>query len=362
MFIYFFLLLSLLFLGHVYKNNRSILLLSFLILVFIGCFRDISIGSDTSGGYYENWKAISMDTSTWGAFSEMEPGFCFIMAIFKTYIADNYNAFYGTIHFLTMLFFCKMICKFCKNPNIGIAFLVLFLYYTNSFNLIRQSFALSITYPAFLFLKQKTTKYTLFYILYIVLVSFLIQRTLVVLVVLPLFVQSNLFLNLLCGRKGVVLILLSYLLSILSSKLLSYAPEISLLISIMGDRYAGYMSTYLDVEDMTGSTRRGLLNTIIAIYILLIYKKDENNDIFYACLILGVIINNLLGAFSALFTRVGYNLCFFQIFLFSNLWYKKGIGTAPLFRIVVLLYGLILFSNSILHNYCDVVPYKNVLF
>lgn len=334
----------------------------FIILAFLGAFRDVSVGADTYGSYLSNWNAITMDMSTWGVASEMETGFCFIMAFFKTFIDDNYYFFYGSLFFITLTGFSVVIRHYCVSPLLGIAFLVCFLYYTTAYNAIRQSFALSCVFPLIALIDKKGNKYLVYYIGYTLLLTFLFHRTMIVFLLLPLIYKKAILSQWFYGRKGVILLFLSFLAVFATKRLLSYAPEISVLLSIMGNRYSEYMTNYLDVDDVTISPWSSFLKTSIAMLIAFIYKRDKMNDIFYLGLIVGVILQNVLGAFSALFMRVGYNLLFFQVILFANLWYKKEYQLIYILRLSIIVFGLITFSNAITKNFGDIVPYVNILF
>lgn len=337
-----------------------------LVLIFMGSFRELSVGMDTSGSYLDNWNAISMDPESWGVASEMEPGFCFFMAFFKEYIIDDYQLFYGLMFLVTMVGYGYMLRHFCVNPILGLAFLILFLHYTLAYNVIRQSLALSFTTPLIFLLSKirKGNKYICFYCLYDIVLSLLVHRTMMVFLILPLIIHNNKLKSFFWGRKAIFMLLISYFLVFQTKKLLAVAPEISVLLSLMGDRYTGYMTIYLDIEEETISPYTSLLNTLIAVFLALIYRKDEKNDIFYLCFMLGVVLQNVLGAFSALFMRVGTNLLFFRVILFANVWYQSQINkkTIQFFRLVILIYGFIIFTNSIIKNFGAIVPYQNYLF
>ena len=341
--------------------KKQIFLIVFSLLTIIGVIRDVSVGNDLHGSYLANWNAATLDPNTWGVASEMEVGFMCFMAYFKN-IIDDYYVFYGVVFILTMIGYAKIFKEYSINPTLSFSFLILFLFYTTPFNAMRQSLALALTYPVIKLLLRDSKKDLFFFVIYVLFVALLFHRTIIIFLILPVVLRIKWINNLLYGKKVIIVLLVSYTLVFASKMLLAYAPEISLVLSILGARYSEYLTVYLDIESETISYYTALLHTLVAIYITIIYKKNKSTDIFYICLICGVIFQNTFGAFSALFMRVGHNLRFFEVILFANMWvllpYKKNI----LFKFVILIYGLIFFTNSLIKNFGEVVPYSSYLF
>lgn len=358
----YFILLFLVFLLSTYRfgNRRFSYIVLFILLVFIGAFRDISVGTDTSGAYFYTWRVITIDSKSWNQFSEMEPGFNYLMAFFKTYIIDSYYAFYSFIFLITMLGYNIIIRKFCYAPILCLFFFIIFLYYTKSFNIIRQCLALSLTAPLIVFVTEKRRYSLFFFYSYLLCLSLLIHSSILIFAIVPFVFRIKSLENLFYGKTGTIILLLSYGVCIIAERFLIYIPEVSLALSFMGDKTTNYILASQQ-EINTISLLSNFLHTCIGILFTLIYQKNNKDDIFYICFILGLIVQNIFGAFHPLFIRIGGNLLFFQIILFANLWYRNEIKNIKYYKPIILFYGLFLFINAMLKNYGDVVPYKTYL-
>lgn len=344
------------------KRNSPLSLFLLIILICLGSFRDVVVGDDTQGSYLLNYEKITMDTSTWGYYSEMETGFSFLMAFFKTILWNNYYFFYGIIYFITALNFYIF---FRKNSNqiIFTLFLyVLFLHYTLSFNIIRQYFGISLFCYVLPLLNKKTVRSLLLYIALVIFLAFAIHKSLFVLLIIPLFYKNEKLFKLLTGKSIVVILLFSLFVVYSTNFFKEYFQLLSLYLSFLGDRYSSYMG-YNQMEEEQISLISCFFHTFMAIYISLVYKQKQERSLFYVCFILGVLVQNVLGAFFYLFIRVGYNLIFWEILLFTNMCYSNNMKTISYrTKYVIIVYGLIIFTNSMLKNYSGVVPYSSWLF
>lgn len=361
MLIYFIILSILLCTGLFCKNDKYIFFAEFVALAFIGCFRDITVGTDLAGSYLLNWGVINMNPESWGFYSEMEPGFMFLMAFFKTYISNDYYMWYGLMFFITILGFTVLIKHFCINPLLGLAIFVSLLYYTSAFNIIRQLFALSLASLPLIKLNDNFNKLSfLLYTVFIIFLTFFFHRTLIILLGPLLLLKFHIFEKKLYGKPMIIVLILSYMVLISIEYFRFILPHFSGLLSIFGNRYVHYMGTYTANEDNFYSVYSALLRTVIAIIIVFNYKKEETNiffNFFYISFVLSVIINNFLGGLSALFLRVGENLSFFEVILFSNILIQKK----RIVRIAIISYALIIFTKAIIKNFSEVVPYSNYL-
>lgn len=343
-----------------YRNLVFWLLIFF--LFFIGAFRGLDVGTDLHGSYYEKFYHISLNPASWDYGSEMESGFCFYMAFLKKQIFNSYEFFYATSFFIFMSGMIFVIRRYSSNLLLCLFFFILFLHYTWAFNGIRQAIAISLVAFTFPLLEDFKKCKIIIYELLIIYITFRWHRTCIVFVILPLFFISEVktwFSN----HRTLIMIIIacSYAFVFLSSYLYKYVSDFVDYVSFLGSRYEGYVSSSVNTEK-TRSVYTALLQTAFALYVSYIIPKKYLGNIWYILFAIGIIISNFLGAFTALFTRVAANYLFFDMLLFSFLWYRVPFKIQNQFRFFVIIYGLIFFSNSMLKNFGEVVPYYNWLF
>lgn len=343
-----------------YKN----LIFGFLIflLFLIGAFRGLDVGTDLHGSYYEKYYHISLNPASWEYGSEMEPGFCFYMAFLKKQIINSYEFFYATSFFIFMSGMIFVIRRYSTNILLCLFFFVLFLHYTWAFNAIRQAIAISLVAFTFPLLEDLKKYRIILYELLIIYLTFRWHRTCIVFVILPLFYLPNVKTWFFNHRMLIMIIIAcSYAFVFLSSFLYKYISNVVDYVSFLGSRYEGYVNSSVDAEK-TISVYTALLQTAFALYVSYVIPKKCLGNIWYILFVIGVFVSNFLGAFSALFIRVAANYLFFDMLLFSFLWYRVPFKIQNQFRFLVIIYGLIFFSNAMLKNFNEVVPYYNWIF
>ena len=180
--------------------------------------------------------------------------------------------------------------------------------------------------------------------------------------IIPVFIyfkNSKIFNN----KKYLLGILLaSYVLVFINSLLYKLIPYIIGYFNFLGDRYVGYIATSSDAE-VTISKLSSLMNVIFAMYVVKICPQEKINNYLFQTYILSIVLSNLLGSFSDLFLRIASNLSFFQIFVFSYLWTNiHSFRDRLQFRFILIIYGMIMYSNAIIKNFGLIVPYSNQFF
>lgn len=365
MFIYFFLAFCTLILGTRFTKYRKINYdWLFILLLFIGIFRDVRTGGDNAV-YSENFSATTMNPDTWSAYTEFEPGFSWIMAFFKTYISQEYVVFMGFIFLIFMLGVNYIIKKESCNTILSLFFLIILLHYTKSFNIMRQSFTLGL-FCFILPLVKGTKKEVIGYVLLVILLTFFAHRSLIIMIIPLLFYLKSLK-SILYNRKVIsIILILSYTMVYMSEFLYSKIPLLVLYLSFLGERYTGYLSTSVNA-DITVSKLSSLLDVLMGILIIHWYPKEQKDNKFqtfcYASYICSIIVANILGSMSDLFLRISVNLAFCRILYFTYLWHNiRRVRSQKLFRVVICCYGFIIFTNALIKNFGLVVPYINRLF
>lgn len=367
MIIYFLLIvLFLLALKFCGKDSRICYRVFVVFLTFLAVFRAQSVGIDNSI-YSLNFKNSTMNPLTWSAYTEFEPGFAWFTAFFKTYISNNYLSYMGTLFLVYMIGVNNIIKRF-ESKFLCLFFWVLFLFYTQSFNIMRQSFALGVYFLYFPLLikmeecERKRNKYFVMYLGLVLLTTFYLHRSIIIMAIIPVFIYFK-NMKIFNNKKFLLGILLtSYVLVFINSLLYKLIPYIIEYFNFLGDRYVGYIATSSDAE-VTISKLSSLMDVIFAMYVVKICPREKINNYLFQTYILSIVLSNLLGSFSNLFLRVASNLSFFELFVYSYLWSNiKSRKEMLRFRYFVVLYGLIIFVKAIVKNFGDIVPYVNQLF
>ncbi|KGQ57210.1 hypothetical protein IO44_01400 [Gallibacterium anatis str. Avicor] len=128
-------------------SNKLVLLFFFLVLIFISALRGETVGTDMVN-YIPRYMQIT-DTN-WGNLPSLinivdfELGFIFFCKLISFIDLDNPQIFIIITSFLTLLGFYKFISKFSIIPILSLLIFISYGYWTNSFNIVRQSLAISI--------------------------------------------------------------------------------------------------------------------------------------------------------------------------------------------------------------------------
>ena len=320
-------------------------------------FRDLDVGTDNVI-YIKNFNSTTMNPDTWSMYTDFEPGFAFFMAFFKTYICNNYLMFMGVVFFFYFICVNIFIRKTSPNAILSLFFLLSLLFYTRSFNIMRQSLAMGLACLAVVYLIN-THRYILYYCS-ILCISILFHKTIVIFLFVPFFMPNGIT-NFIFNKNIII-----YALLIISFFLISHSELITQLLlkitPILGDKYVNYANASLQIIDNTDysiSTITAGLNVLFAIYTVKITPNYLKYNVYYRLHILSVILFNFLGAASELFIRLSFNFQIFQIIYFAILWYKIPKNQSrSIYRFVVIIYGLVLFTNAMIKNYGFVVPYQ----
>ena len=302
---------------------------------------------------------MTMNPNSWSIFTEFEPGFSWIMAVFKKYISSDYLHFMGCLFVAYMVGICFHIKTESRNWILALFFFIILRYYSISFNIMRQTFALSLF--CFVFPLSNNKNKIVIYELLVLFLTFYFHRSMIVLTIIP-FLNYEYVNRYFCNRKIVyVILLVSYACVFLSSLLYKLIPFLVSSLSLLGSRYTTYLGMSNEAET-TVSVLSSFLNTAFCFFITYITTSKQRTNIFFKILIVGTVLSNTLGALSDLFLRISTNLLFFQIVFYTNLWYDVAPKYRKLFRIAVILYCTITYVNAILKNFGLIVPYENQLF
>ena len=324
------------------KNNKKILLfLSLLIPIFIGGFR-YGVGTDfkTYIGLYNIYKnSINIINDS----KIIELNFILISIISKYLYGEKSLFLIYTI--LTLFFAYKGINTVEKKYRPLAYFIYLFLYFTSSFNGIRQMLAVNIIFYAVKYINNKNLyKWTAF-----VIIAGLTHTT--------AFIMYPLYFILSTDKKifklGSVLLMLVVV--------QNYQYFIGLLANIEEfDKYAKY-TTYN--SNFSLNNYNFYLSIIVLFYFIINYSKlnskDKNNYNYIILFTFGCIFN-LLGFFSPDIKRISTYFKIFEISLLCQIPFKQITNRDKVLNLtLVIIYSVgsfIIYSYILKHS--NIIPYR----
>jgi len=325
MVLYLFLVLFLL-IGSFLKQDKKIFILSFLIMLLIGGLRGISVGTDTI-----NYKDLYSGVELKG----FEVGY---------YYLNDYIISHG-YNFQIMIFISMLLClfpvffvssKLSSRPLLSVTLYVLLYFYFNSFNVMRQSIAISLFFLA-LYFYHKNNKSG--YIISIIVAALFHTTALIVLVIYPFYkIHIHKFIY-------IILILVSFFVGALN-----IFPLILQKFDI-GELYKVYLEVSLGSATSFSFTRL-LLN----MWLLYLIISGNHNDLFLKNFFIGVFLLNIF-SFSPVLARISQYFLLAQIIVIPNLMLSHSYKYQRNFQVIGVLYAIIVFAFLISSNVGEVVPY-----
>lgn len=300
----------------------------FLLFVICAC-RAYDVGTDTNN-YLDIYKSLSVEY-----IRGVEYGWYALMWISKE-IFGSYRIFLMIVSFLTILFIKKSICVFSKNWNLSLYYFIVFYFYFQSFNIMRQMLATSIVLYAYTFVdKQKIISF----FKYVTMAAFIHTSSLIA---LPLYFVSRIHIS---KQVGVLLIVLSFIFSALIVPIvLEYVSGIEM--------YSMYI--YGEIKEESYISKNLLLHSLVAAALFFDKNKGGLFNIFF----IGLLIVNVLSLFEVL-GRIGLYMKIAIILILPNAYFKIN-GMKINATLYVCIASLLLVSCIImlLANTEGVYPYS----
>lgn len=255
-----------------FKKHKDIIYwISALILILLAGLRDISVGIDTSN-YALIFRVISHDGSSW-----VEPGWIFLNSMVSKFGGD-FNALLILVHALMIVPICLIYKKVSPNPMFSLFVYYALYIYLNSFNIMRQTLAVSIVFIALFCIQNKQ-------ILLSILIIFIASSIHIsALIVLPMVFFDKFSIN----NHYIVYTLL--LISIFVGFILNENA-----FRIIALQYSGHLDTVHGFRNNYISAF--LLSVVITILFVYFYNKtDDNlkNNIFFKAFFISVVLNNVI--------------------------------------------------------------------
>lgn len=331
-------------------------------LLFIGGFRDSTIGTDTGLDvwYYHNFVHTTFNPSTWNHFTPFEPGFNLFIAFFKCFITDNYYAFYSLVFFLTYIFGFLALKKLKLDIILFFSFCFLSCHFANSMNIMRQMLAL---YIGFYFIATYLKNRQIWlYEVYIICLALMLHKSMFILCLFPLF-DSNNIQRILTTKVLLIILLISLLLSIYGGELLS--QNINLLSGLFGER----ADFYIEMHNKFGLSEReiGYIGPTILI-ICLIFTPSKYRNAFFYFSVIGLCASLITTSFLHVIGRLTINMSFFYIVYLTQFWSsinlkslnKKDMYLTIGLKCLFVIYWIKVVSGTLINN-PEFNPYKTYI-
>jgi len=330
--IYFIFLSYLLLLSSIPNRNQGILLTLFaIVLIFLSGFRAIDVGTDTI--HYKTY----FDRIASGENLSVEIGWITLNKIIQLF-DGSYQLLVFLVSLLTIIPIYFTLKKHSVNPLFSLFLYFTLYFYFYSFNISRQTLAISFVLLAFTYLLNKKK---VVYILLILLASTFHTSALIT---LPL-----LFVHKIPDIKII------YVVSIVIAAFIGLLSTNLIFSQISHTAYSGYVDK-IELKNVAGNASYLLILNTFFIFILLITKKRE---LFFKIFFIYVVLSNLIIRipFS---NRLLLYFAIIQILYLPQLIYNSEEKNKPILISIIILYAYIIFMTSLKSG--DIFPYSNVLF
>lgn len=319
------------------SRNTFIIILSSTLLVLVGAYRGISVGTDTKS-YLMLYDSIVASQSYLN--SKLEPGYIFI----NTMMDRLGFGFQGVLFCSSVLVVFPLTIAVKRNSTNPMLSMFLFLtlaFYFYSFNTTRQSIAMSIMLLGTHYLVENNNRKFL-----------LCLGTSLLFHYSAIFTLSFLLIKRLRLNNFIVVIYL-VVFSYLSPFVIDILSIIKMLTSLFGG-FGNYENYLVDTGKSLFSINRLLLN----IFFIFIYYYSDRNSLYVKLLLFGILIFNLF-PFSSVITRNAQYFIISQIILYPNLLaqYKHMTKNHIILYLAIIIYSIFIFLANMIINNGDIVPY-----
>lgn len=322
-------------------------------MCLIIAFRGISVGTDTLA-YSQNFNKMTGEPKTWQRYINFNPGFGFMVYLFKSWISDNPMDCWGLMGVFYVLSFYIFARKFVNEVNVAVAMFVLCGSYLLGFNIIRQCFALSVVLciVAWLGMEKLTTRRIVLWVLSIVLTGYLFHPTMMILIVFPLYHTS--LVQWMMRKKVLVFILFS------SFAIFVSGVMVDVVLFFLGttDLEGGLISymSRVESEESGYSVVKMALITGFHLYTIIVSKNVKSIFLFMGTM--GIVFLNVFGVIVIEFVRIYEAFMVFGIIYYAQmLTDEKYKPTTIFYKPILIGYVVVSYLNIIIKGYGEITPY-----
>lgn len=348
-----------------------------LIIFLLGVFRDTTIGTDIwlsgGGSYYSIWKSPfhSVDAE------RLEVGFLYLSSILKS-LYNSYYFYYGFIYAITIGFYFLAAKRMKINPAVFFAIFFVSSAIIGCYNIIRQTLALSAGMLAYSFCLcevdniiegkniKSFLKRVIIYEALIVLLSFGLHTSVILLCVAPLFniktIQTVLSKDVvLWGLLAVVVMSNLTYSELFQSYFLIFQSYFNL--GERQDFWTEFIESYGD--ELLSS--HGIGTTVISGSLAILASRGRRNNLFYIGYI-GFLFFQLasvnLGPLGRIFSNLSIFLYFYYAQIFGDLLKEYNLFSIDFRWLIVSLFILLWISSFYYTTILNVSisPYQTYLF
>ncbi len=350
MLIYLLLIASISFLGVFFsKKYRKAYVIAICILMsLIAGLRHSTIGNDT-GNYQRIFSEAAVYQGELFERTRMEPGYSILNIIFAG-TGMGYNAFIFIMALVTNIAISSLIFKKSKYPMLSFLLFVLFRFFFDEMNIMRQFLSISIVLFGFDYVEQrKFLKY-----LFVVLLATSIHYSAFFALILYFVYRDHFSKNMRIGICCVTLLIMVFLGDLLN------------MITANLGIYDGYINKYMD-SNRVGSILKFILAIGTYLYCRIIYSRHKNeiqNKEWYGFLLNISLIASMLSLCSIRISIMDRLIEYFNIFLIisiPNFTALVRTGKKRLMAIVaIMIISIVYFTvvTAFRPNWNKVVPYR----
>lgn len=328
----------------IFTNKKFILIPTLLYMLFIGCFRGESVGTDIAT-YYNNFIYSRSDSKSWDAGTYFEPGFTYLLLFIKYYVSKNYMNYISILFFYTFSITTWFFLKYSKHAPISFFILYTLGAYFFFMNGMRQAFAFSTCLIALNYY-LKTQKVSL-YLSCIILITILFHNSCIIFCFVPYLRQIANKINLTKQRIYIAIAISLIFATILRGTLLNI---FGFLLPLLGR-----FSTYVMNAEEQGLNM--IFFTTGACLVIVHFTKDIKN-LFFLSYVLGIFCYNILASFSPTAPRMALHLTFLAGICYSITYSDLKGSKKTTYLIAIIILGLIHFSYAyLIKGYEGILPY-----
>lgn len=328
-----------------HPTNYFLIFVSVLLLALLAGFRDFTIGTDIQlyGIYvFENVKNYnSIIDLVFNNTVNIELGYA-LVAYISSFLSPNPHFFFFLVGLINYSLIALAICKYNGSISPTMSwFLFLCLYFSDTFNIMRQTISLSIFLIGFDYLTNKDYKKVFFCAGF----AILFHTTAIIGIIIYLIYY---FLNksssnisnitfVFISIAFVITLILPYIIPIMIN--IGFLPEIY-------NRYVGGGGLKLSLNSV--------IIRVIPLFIFLIFKNNlkKQNDYYFLLLmlILDIFVCNL-STVNATFERISLWFGYFRIFAYSKIVSQnitKRIQNRIILKIFLIIYGITIFYYQVI--------------
>lgn len=308
-----------------------------------------NVGTDY-GTYEQAFRAIAENNSI-RKYVDFEIGYIWINKVIS-FLGGNFSFLTFIMTLLTMYFIYMSLINEKDNIFIGFSmFIYMFMYYLTSFNLIRQSLAISIGLYALTCLNAKKKYKFIFYTL----LASLFHKS--ALILLGVFIIKYVFEN----RKAKFIQIIIFIILIV---LVFNRELIGELVYIVyrNSYYSGYFTRYADTNaSILGYWVKSLPIILCCLVCKKSISRNKGYNLYYNLMICGYIFG-MLGCFTnTQVQRISYYFTYLSIFVLSFSYKNIELKYKKLFGLVIVIVVMFTWGYSYFYkNFGHVVPFITI--